>query len=206
VTHSEQASADRRVQRTRKLIQEAFLELTTQKGFAAVTVRDIAEHAGVNRATFYRHYQDKFDLLDHYAQEVYKLLDTLDEANTPASQHGAGLEKRPAGLVKLFEHIRAHATFYRVMLGQHGDPGFGGRIQRYIQQRIRQSLPKALRAQPVTELYLSYVSSGSAGALLWWLEHDLPYSPDEMATLSVRLSVADLGAVFGQDGHIQAEG
>jgi AcrR family transcriptional regulator len=205
VTHSESANADRRVQRTRKLLQDALIELTIRKGFAAVTVRDITEHAGVNRATFYRHYQDKFDMFDQYAEEVYHLLEASDAAYAPEdhASAGAGSEELPAGLVKLFEHIRTHATFYRVMLGKHGDPGFSGRIQRYIQQRIRQRLPHALRAQPSVELFLSYVASGSVGALLWWLDHDLPYSPSEMAALSIRLSVADLGAVFGQDSLSQ---
>jgi AcrR family transcriptional regulator len=196
------------VQRTRKLIQDALIELTIQKGFAAVTVQDITEHAGINRATFYRHYQDKFDLLDQYAQEVYGLLDTPDVAAVPEGQKGesAGVEQRPTGLVKLFEHVRAHATFYRVMLGKNGDPGFGGRIQRYIQERLRLSLPDALRGQPLGDLFLCYVASGSVGALLWWLEHSGAYSPAEMAELSIRLSTADLGAVLGQDSKAQARG
>jgi AcrR family transcriptional regulator len=204
VIPDEPARSDRRVRRTRKLIQDAFLELTVEKGFAAVTVRDIAERAGVNRATFYRHYQDKFDLLEHYSEEVYLLLDTLDEAapeaTTPAVQYRDGSVKVPdkpsAGLIKLFEHVRAHATFYRVMLGKSGDPAFGGRIQRYIQTRLRGSLPEALHGQPLAEVFLSYVASGSVGVLLWWLEHDLPYSSVEMAALGVRLSAADLGAIL----------
>src|SRR5262249_19783727 len=75
-TPDERASSDLRVQRTHKLILEALLDLTVQKGFASVTVRDITQKAAINRATFYRHYQDKFDLLDRYTQAVYQLLDT----------------------------------------------------------------------------------------------------------------------------------
>ena len=45
---------DLRVRRTRKLLQKALLEATVEKGFAHVTVSDIAERAMVNRATFYR--------------------------------------------------------------------------------------------------------------------------------------------------------
>ena len=51
-------SEDLRVKRTHKLLQEALIELTIQKGFAAIAVSDITKQAGVNRATFYRHYQD----------------------------------------------------------------------------------------------------------------------------------------------------
>src|SRR5262245_10990601 len=72
---------DVRAKRTEKLLLSALIELTVQKGFAAVTVSDLTKEAGINRATFYRHYQDKFDLLNHYARTVYELLDSLPDAS-----------------------------------------------------------------------------------------------------------------------------
>lgn len=63
---------DPRVKRTRKLLSQAFLELMQEKGFQAITVQDIADRAGVNRATFYAHYEDKFDLLDSYSREGFR--------------------------------------------------------------------------------------------------------------------------------------
>jgi AcrR family transcriptional regulator len=199
VTHFRQDSLDRRVQRTRKLLQEALIELTIWKGFAAVTVRDITEYAEVNRATFYRHYQDKFDLLDQYAQEVYQLLDAPAEAEASTWNETRSWAQPTAGLVKMFEHVRAHARFYRVMLGENGDPAFVSKIQHYVEKRLRQFLPDALlREKALAELYLSYVSSASVGIILWWLGHELPYSPAEMAAVCVRLSAADLGAVMGE--------
>ena len=62
--HKSEAIEDLRVRRTRKLLQQAFIECTIEKGFAALTVRDITERAMVNRSTFYRHYLDKYDLLE----------------------------------------------------------------------------------------------------------------------------------------------
>src|SRR5258708_1039661 len=64
---------DLRVQRTRKLLQQALIELTVEMGFAAVTVRDITRRAMVNRSTFYRHYLDKYDLLNQYMADVQAL-------------------------------------------------------------------------------------------------------------------------------------
>src|SRR5262249_46600813 len=150
----ERASADLRVQRTDNLIVDALLDLTVQKGFANVTVRDITHKAGINRATFYRHFQDKFDLLDRYTQAVYRLLDTSE------GRPGKGIEdyseKSPLGLINLLEHIRANARFYRVMLGKNGDPAFKEKIQRYIEQRLRRSLPETLLHKGnFVDLYLS---------------------------------------------------
>src|SRR5262245_11473787 len=111
---------DLRAKRTDKLLLSALLELTVEKGFPAVTVSDLTKHAGINRATFYRHYQDKFDLLNHYARTVYELLDSLPDASLPLP---ADVSARPAatGLVAIFAHIQANAPFYRVMLGPNGE-------------------------------------------------------------------------------------
>src|SRR5512143_3352795 len=120
MTRDEPGQGDRRVQRTDRLIVEALIELTTQKGFAAVTVQDIVQRAGINRATFYRHYRDKFDLLDQYAQAVYALPDHAPDSGSPMDAETRTI----SGVVRIFEHVREHAKFFRVMLGQNGDPAF----------------------------------------------------------------------------------
>ena len=49
---------DRRVQKTRQAIQNAFVELITEKNYPEITVKEIADRANVNRKTFYNHYAD----------------------------------------------------------------------------------------------------------------------------------------------------
>jgi AcrR family transcriptional regulator len=62
---------DPRVKRTRVLLENAFMELIEENGFQAVTVQDITERAGVNRATFYAHFADKYALLDHSIRQGF---------------------------------------------------------------------------------------------------------------------------------------
>src|SRR5450631_4454858 len=119
MTHYEYSSDDLRVKRTHKLVLEALLEQTVQKGFSALTVSDITKHAGINRATFYRHFRDKFDLLDNYAQAVYELLDVPLEVG-PQKPNKVDANQIYQGLIRIVDHIRANAKFYRVMLGKNG--------------------------------------------------------------------------------------
>ena len=77
MTRIERGGEDLRVKRTYRLLQEALMDLSVQKGFATVTVSDLTKYAGVNRGTFYRHFEDKFDLLSHYARTVYELIDSM---------------------------------------------------------------------------------------------------------------------------------
>jgi AcrR family transcriptional regulator len=55
---------DPRIRRTRLLLQHALGKLLETKEFDKISVQDIAEAATVNRATFYDHYTDKFELLE----------------------------------------------------------------------------------------------------------------------------------------------
>ena len=51
-------------------MDEAFLELIEKKDFAYITVKEICEKAGVNRSTFYLHYETVGDLLQESAQHI----------------------------------------------------------------------------------------------------------------------------------------
>ena len=53
---------DRRVQRTRELLQKALIELMNERGYDAITIQDIVDRANVARTTFYVHYTNKDDL------------------------------------------------------------------------------------------------------------------------------------------------
>ncbi len=65
---------DPRIIRTRRLIDDAFEALYRTKRVKDITVNDITATAGINRATFYKHYQDKFDLFDSYLEARFTTL------------------------------------------------------------------------------------------------------------------------------------
>jgi AcrR family transcriptional regulator len=65
-------AADPRVKRTRRMLQDAFIELVREKGFESVTIQDLSERSTVNRATFYAHYGNKFDLAEDLLAQRFK--------------------------------------------------------------------------------------------------------------------------------------
>lgn len=183
VTQKPEASEDLRVRRTRKLLQQAFIELTVEKGFAALTVRDITERAMVNRSTFYRHYLDKYDLLEEYLNEIYELTASPDVP----------------GPLNLLKHIQQFADFYRVMLGPKGDPLFTQRFRQNTEKRFRSSSTKVLPepgadALPV-DLRLSCIAYAGLGATTWWLEQEQPCSPEQLTEWLGQISSAIAGKI-----------
>lgn len=69
---------DLRYLKTEKIIRESFLRVIDKKGFDKATIMDICEDAMISRNTFYVHYLDKYDLLDHiYLDLKQELIESL---------------------------------------------------------------------------------------------------------------------------------
>lgn len=61
---------DLRIQRTRRSIANAFLTLRKEKALEKITVKELAELALINKATFYTHYKDIYDLTEQLEDEI----------------------------------------------------------------------------------------------------------------------------------------
>jgi AcrR family transcriptional regulator len=194
VTQKPEEIEDLRVRRTRKLLQQAFIELTVEKGFAALTVRDITERAMVNRSTFYRHYLGKYDLLEQYMNDIHEL---TENQLSSAENLESTFHEVSSGPLNLLKHIQQFADFYRVMLGAQGDPLFAQRFRQNTEKRFRSFLTQAFAepeaGAPPIDLRLSCIAYAGVGATVWWLEQEQPCSPEQLATWLGQLSSAIAG-------------
>src|SRR5260370_33513930 len=75
--------ADLRVRRTRKLLWEALMAELSERAFEEITVKDICERAMVHRTTFYKHYTDKYALLEQGMRQMHDALVTEEEHLPP---------------------------------------------------------------------------------------------------------------------------
>ena len=60
--------------RSRKLINEALADLLTEKPLDKITVTDVVKRADINRGTFYAHYRDIPDVVDHLIQQTFSAI------------------------------------------------------------------------------------------------------------------------------------
>lgn len=176
MSHNGKTNAvDLRVRRTQKMLQEAFIELVVEAGFEAITVQMLSERAMINRATFYRHYNDKFDL----AEKVYIHLTNEHMATVVAEAPQSPLD----GWRLLFEHCGRYAEFYLALLS--GMPRFQEQVRDGIEQQTYAILKTAGLDDAKTTLplpvILRYLALAQMGLVQWWLEEGQPVSATEMA-------------------------
>lgn len=157
-----QSKTDPRVVRTRKLIMDSFITLSERKEFKDITVKDITAEAMINRATFYYHFEDIYDLLEKALSEV--LLVNLDVETYQDRE----LDEET--IVKIFEAV----TNFQKSLSHHCHSGYEDTIARIIREQLEvlfhQLLRKRNGAEKEDALKMAAVmlSWGIYGASVEW--------------------------------------
>jgi len=207
-----------RVRRTQKLLREALIELIDEHGFEAITVGEITGRAMVSRASFYRNYKDKYDLVEQIFEEAIQAL--KDFVSMPGAEH-------PTIWVKFFEHVAEYEHLYRALLGRNGSPWFVRRMRTALMVMMREfeqlfngnpqvyqpvfhstaaevpppavSVRKVSPQQPkhpgilASDPYVEdLVASMLVETITWWLEQEKPCSTRKIADRCSCL----IGAVF----------
>lgn len=155
----------RQGRRVQWAIEAAFVELVRERGYANVTVADIAERADVGRTTFYRYYEGKAEVfLAVHAQRFERM-------GFAATTAEAWLSAEPSPALLAFVQMvggqaRFQSMFYQ--LGAEID-----RIQREMQQKLvrhfEQALASAFGAQAF-QTPLPVVASGVAGTFFGMMQ------------------------------------
>lgn len=173
---------DLRVRRTRKLLWEALMAELSERGLEEITVTDICERAMVHRTTFYKHYADRYDLLAQGVRQMYDALLAEEEHRPPSA---FSVEHPPPYFVRLFEHAAQHQQFYRLMLSGEGIGRFQKPVRDYIAEvaaaNVRELPPADQPPAVALAMHAHFVAGAVLSLLAWWLDNDMPLSPQQMA-------------------------
>jgi AcrR family transcriptional regulator len=189
---------DRRVQRTRDLLQKALIELISERRYDAITIQDIVDRANVGRTTFYLHYNSKDELFischDAIVSEFhfgpYYLL-SREELLSP--------EVSP-GMTSAFRHLEeVRALLYPIFQGKNSLL-----ILRQIRDRSAQQIEASLRAAFAEadsiipfDVLTNYLAGAQIALVHWWLEKRQPHTPENLAQAFHRLQRAAIRDAFG---------
>jgi AcrR family transcriptional regulator len=173
-TLKKEKTVDRRIQKTRKLLIDALLALTIEKGYDKVTIQDIIDKANVGRSTFYAHFESKDQLLTGN-DNFQDLLSRSVQANS----------RGEINFLPIYEHVAENHRLARVFLGKQGSNIvtshfhniFHHLIKAYYKDRVnREKLDKKLFG-----LIVESASSAMCSLLFNWATNDMPFAPGEMA-------------------------
>ena len=170
---------DRRVIRSKMRMREALISLMQEKLFPEITARDITDRADLNRATFYLHYNNVFDLLEELEEETVSEFARILENSTWES----------VLIGKICDYIAENQDLCRCLfLNPHSDC-FTEKLTE-IMKRKGQEIRKERgleRDSRQTDYIRHFISCGAMGMVKRWLAEGMPLSKAEMMDLTEKI-------------------
>ena len=174
---------DRRQEKTRKAIFEAFTALLAEKNYSSITVQNIIDAADVGRTTFYAHFETKDDLLKSLCEELFGHIvsSALDSAHTHGLYSDASAPK--SVFCHLLQHLKKNDRNITGLLSC----GSSGLFLRYF----RSSLDELVRGLIVfrkpelcpgvpDDFLVNHITGSFVEMVLWWIEGGLRETPEEL--------------------------
>jgi AcrR family transcriptional regulator len=192
---TENKKADRRATRTRRSLSDALHELIMEKRFDSITVQNVIDRADVGRSTFYAHYRDKEDL---FLSGWQRLLEGF-------AQHieweKAARGERFVPVAGLFCHVQDVHKFYKALARSRKTAMLFKTGHSYLSESIERALTSWLADKPPPSLPVPVVSNYLASEILallkWWLDHDMPHTPERMDEMFHQLVAPGFCAALG---------
>lgn len=168
---------DARVRYTRMRIREAFLECLAHKQVSRITVKEICDGAEINRATFYKHYADPFDLLQKLEDEA------LEEMAEKLRDKDRGRGMSQGLLLAILNGLKNEKNPYALLTSENGDPGFATRISDFFYQNCRPRLAQNLSGRTEKEKDAAYlfVAGGCGHLISVWMKDGMQTAPEQVA-------------------------
>ncbi|MCG5218417.1 TetR/AcrR family transcriptional regulator [Streptosporangium sp. KLBMP 9127] len=172
-----------------RALHAALEELSFATGFDAITVSDITKSADVHRSTFYRHYRDKFHMIETlYEDGTRKSVDSLlVTAGRPAETY-----RSVAALAEILDHFAAHRDLYHALLTHRRSVWFEQWLGARWTELIHQIYARLPSADPpkvndaIVDLRARIIVDTSFTMLKWWIQSKYRLTSGQMACWYVR--------------------
>lgn len=176
-----QEKTDRRVRKTKAILQQSLIRLMEEKEIQDISVKELADLADINRGTFYLHYADIYDMLHKIERELFIEFNDILERGPGEPQSVT----HKTVLTDVFSFLERHYDLARVMMGPHGDLTFVNGLKNLVKERLRHLLSDvSVSGKDSTgEYYYSFIVSGYVGVIETWLKSPHPLPSEEIAEI-----------------------
>lgn len=182
----EKRAESRRVRMTKRLIQDALVELLRDKPISKVSVSELCALADVNRTTFYKHYTTQDDVLREVGERIAGEI-------AASAVPGEGTQPLPlsAQVAGICGYLKSHPSESRFLLTHFSadDDVIKGLLESRLatgQADFRKTIPGYDNA--TKKLLGSFVTHGIFSLIRSWLLDEVDKSPEEIGMLATEIA------------------
>ncbi|AKL95338.1 transcriptional regulator TetR family [Clostridium aceticum] len=177
----EEKKEDLRVRRTYKLLFDALTSLLEEKSFEEISVTDLCARAMVHRTTFYKHFNDKYHLLEI---GIAILIKNFNQASLSSQKFDHPKQYYMSVIRHALEYLSVNKKLSALLLISGGSSSFIAILHKLLAEEIRFKLEENEKKGIVYHVPIPIIAEFHAGALIssvkWWLENKMSISEEEM--------------------------
>lgn len=160
------------------VLKDSLMKLLKKKQLSTITVKEICEHADINRSTFYSHYSDQFDLLQQIEEEL------IEDMSMYLSSYNFDKKDDYEMTVKLIEYFASKEEECQTLLNTNSDSSFEKKVSLVARRFMMKNWMDIKPVDQNNSVYLSaFIVSGSIQVMKVWLNNGMDKSPEEIADI-----------------------
>ena len=168
---------------TRANLRRAFWDLYGSKSIEKITIREVTDRAGYNRATFYLYFRDVYDVLEQIEGEILGEVRHLVEQEIMQDER-LDLTHHMGRIAELTERYDAYMP--KLIGGPYGDPAFADKLKVVLSPLIdRFILPAGGLTDEQRRILCEFYLSGLLAAITAWLANPQRMPIDQLIALVV---------------------
>ena len=200
---------EKKRRKTEKRIETSLLRLMKEQTFETISIRQLIDLAEVNRSTFYRHYLDKYDLLEKIEDQLLGDLlayyqDAIKSDRLFKLEKDFKVEDYIHEEQNLFHFFEPYLEDLAILLGPNGSPTSSLRLQKALREIFSHSisLADAFIEEVEVDLLLNHQAASFMGTQTCWLAHP-HYKSQEMSDFHTRVTAVGLAGFVRE--HMQGD-
>ena len=200
---------EKKRRKTEERIETSLLQLMKEQTFETINIRQLIDLAEVNRSTFYRHYLDKYDLLEKIEDRLLGDLqayyqEALESACLFKLEKDFKVEDYIHEKQNLFHFFEPYLEDLAILLGPNGSPTSSRRLQEALREIFWQSISLAdpHLEEVEVDLLLNHQAASFMGTLTYWLAHPR-YKAQQMNDFHARVTSVGLAGFVRE--HMQGD-
>lgn len=179
---------DFRVQRTYRTLQDALLSLMNEKNFDDITVGELCEKAMIRRATFYKHFGDKYEL---FAFSIRELEEQFKQKNKP-EYDASSPQSFYVGMIDYsLQFVEQHSNMmHSLMQSKHSQMLFdilSNEMEFDIRMHLREDAKRGVVLPAKPELLATMITGSLVYTMKWWVMQEMQLPRQEVVKVFTSL-------------------
>ena len=172
---------------TEQHIKDVFIDMFVEQGLDSISVKALSERAHISKTTFYKYFDDKYELLEVIETDILDALTKINLEIIPVDFKEALKQETIPGMTESARFIRKHKKIFKRLLDVNMNQHFVYHWKKNIKTEFLDKFRKDNLQSKDLEMNVEMIVSALVGLYTFWLFHRPRMSCEEFSRIAANM-------------------